>query len=100
MQFDGEAQRWREEAIIGERMSEFKNSPGYSAFKANVLDKIRSDAFELFADVPAEDTTAVTGAQQMKKVVDRVEKMVDALVEQGRLAREYLSNSNPEDGDE
>ena len=46
--------------------------------------------------VPADDTVGIIGAQQMKKVVDYIEGKIDGSIEEGRLALDYLRNSNPE----
>jgi hypothetical protein len=83
-------------ALYGQRMREFSESEGYKEFKATILDVIREEAFSIFDSLPADDTVGIIGAQQMKKVVDYIEGKVDGSVEEGRLALDYLSNSNPE----
>lgn len=82
-------------ALFGQRMSEFRNSEGYKEFKISVLDKIREEAFDVFDVLPADDTIGIIGTQQMKKVVDYIEGRVDGSIEEGRLALDYLKNSNP-----
>jgi hypothetical protein len=83
-------------ALYGQRMKELRESEGYKEFKASVLDVIREEAFSIFDTLPADDTVGIIGAQQMKKVVDYIEGKVDSSIEEGRLALDYLQNSNPE----
>ncbi len=83
-------------ALYGQRMKEFRESEGYKEFKASILDAIREEAFNVFDTLPADDTVGIIGAQQMKKVVDYIEGKIDGSIEEGRLALDYLRNSNPE----
>ena len=83
-------------ALFGQRMSEFRESEGYKEFKTSILDVIREEAFSIFDALPADDTVGIIGAQQMKKVVDYIEGKVDGSIEEGRLALDYLRNSNPQ----
>jgi hypothetical protein len=83
-------------ALYGQRMSEFRESEGYKEFKASILDVIREEAFSIFDTLPADDTIGIVGTQQMKKVVDYIEGKIDGSIEEGRLALDYLRNSNPE----
>jgi hypothetical protein len=87
-------QQHEETATRGSRMSEFRDSEGYREFKALILDAIREEAFEIFDTVEASDQVGIVGAQQMKKVVDRIESKIDGFIQEGRLAVDYLNNSN------
>lgn len=90
---------YRQEARNGEAMLNLANNEDFRIFKAEVLDVIREDAFKIFCDTPADDKIAIIGAQQMKKVVDRIDGLMIDLVERGRLALDNLRNSNPNDED-
>lgn len=83
-------------ALYGQRMKEFSDSEGYKEFKASILDVIREEAFSIFDALPADDVIGIVGTQQMKKVVDYIEGKIDGSIEEGRLALDYLRNSNPE----
>ena len=89
--------QYQNEARMGQAMTNLLNGPDFHVFKAEILDQIAEDAFKIFVDAPADDPVAITGAQQMKKVVDRIELEMTSLIEQGRLALDCLNNSNTED---
>jgi hypothetical protein len=94
-----ETTEYMKDARMGQAMDNLNNNPDFHVFRAEILDVIANDAFKIFTDAPADDTAAITGAQQMKKVVDRIDIEMTSLIEQGRLATSYLNNSNTEDGD-
>lgn len=85
-----------EQSRIGEAMENLEVSPDFAVFKEQVLKQIETQAFEVFKAVPADDHVAIVGAQQMGKVVDIIYNKMNALIEEGKLNREYLKNSNPE----
>lgn len=99
MTMEGEQIRqWQNEARMGQAMSNLDNSPDFHVFKAEIIEVMKEQALKIFTDAPADDVVAIVGAQQRRKIVDWIENEMNTLVEQGRLASEYLNNSNTDDG--
>ena len=90
----------RVSALLGKHMDDLRNSEGWAAFKANILDEMEEGAFKVFSTIRADDQVGIIEAQQMKKVIDLIYDNMDGLVQEGRLAVSYLNNSNPDDGGE
>ncbi len=88
---------YRKEARSGEAMLNLAESEDFRIFRAEILDVIKEDAFKIFTDSPADDTIAIVGAQQMNKVIDRIDILMIDLVERGRHALSQLKDSNHEE---
>lgn len=90
---------YREVASEGQAITELLNNRNFKIFIDKVLKPIEEEALEILTTSPADDKVAIIGGQQRKKVVDSIYKKMNSLVEEGRLALDYLKDSNPdEDG--
>lgn len=89
-----------EKAKVGESLENLSVNHDFAAFRDNILNVISDNAYEIFKSAPADDKIVIIGAQQMGKVVDSINDRMEALIQEGKLIRSNLKDSNLDSGGE
>lgn len=74
---------------IGDELLEFKNN-ALPILKKYILDPMYQDAFKAFSLVDPSDQMQVIQTQMIYKVTEKIERLIDQKIEEGRLAKQTL----------
>lgn len=91
-----EEQHYVEQGILGDTLTTLVEGREWAVFKAEVLDKLYTSAFDLFQKADPNEPTQVIEAQQKAIIVTSIEDRINNLIQAGRLAQEYLRAEPPE----
>lgn len=86
-----EEQYYIDQGILGDTLTSLIEGNEWRVFKAEVLDKMFLSAFDLFQGADPDDKMQIVEIQQLAKVVKSIEDRINNLIQQGRLARENLT---------
>lgn len=69
----------------------------WGVFKTEVLDELHKAAFGLFKKADPTIPEQIIEAQQKAIIIESIEDRINKLIQQGRLAQEYLKAEPPEE---
>ena len=90
-------QKYIEQGIVGDTLTSLIEGREWGVFKKEVLDKMFLGAFDLFQGADPENTMQIVEIQQLAKVVSSIEDRIENLIQEGRLAKEYLAKPPEEE---
>ncbi len=90
-------ERYAKVSSIGDKLLDLKESGSYKVLDEHIFKEIERGAFEAFKRVKPDETVEIIQTQMMAKIVDKIRCMIDAKIEEGKLAKQTLIHSTRED---
>jgi len=91
---------YEEASRTGDALENLKRSGDFAVFVEKILEPLDRGAFEVFKKVDPEDTIGIIEAQQMSKMLDRIDDELKRMIQEGYYAKEQIKNSTHEQEDE